>query len=93
MTCVNGEPHVTSPVDFIGDHGPEVVECVTCRREFVIEHDGTLVPVDPPSAVELALETRIESRNGDDRAGAWDSYHDGLGLMADPHWAGLDEPR
>lgn len=57
--------------------GFEMVECTGCGQLYIVEGD-TFVPVSPGSLVD---------------AGAWDGDRDGTGLMADPHWAGLDEPR
>lgn len=80
--CLTPDAHVLSPVDEIGE-GVEVLECVICRDEFVVE-DGVLVPVKPTALVALVEEHGSLG---------WDSHDHGTGLFADPRWAGLEEPR
>lgn len=77
--CVNGEPHVLSPVDYLGE-GVEVQECIVCRREFVLDA-GDLIPVEPSVMT-------IEAIADEDRLG-WDGQREhGAGL--DSYWGRLD---
>lgn len=78
--CGTDHPFVMSVVDEIeghdGRHG-EVVECVSCGRCYVVEADGTFVPVSNAVLVDN---------------GAWDGQDEGRGLMASPYWGRLDGP-
>lgn len=79
--CGTSHPFEMSPVDEIEGHDGQVgqvLECVSCGRCYVVEEDGSFVPVSNAVLVDN---------------GAWDGQDEGRGLMQSPYWGRLDDPR